>query len=149
MLLGGKTISGKINLDGESILDLSEQEFDKRFRWKKISMVFQGAMNSLDPVFTIKKQFVEVLKQHKFEGDFENVIADAINSVSLTEDVLKKYPHELSGGMKQRIIIAMALLLKPTFVLFLIQKHVSRLQSIRIPRIEYNFSDIVYSSENS
>jgi len=80
-------------------------------------MVFQGAMNSLDPVFTIKKQFVEVLKQHKFEGDFENVIADAINSVSLTEDVLKKYPHELSGGMKQRIIIAMALLLKPTFVI--------------------------------
>ena len=117
MLLGGKTISGKINLDGESILDLSEQEFDKRFRWKKIAMVFQGAMNSLDPVFTIKKQFVEVLKQHKFEGDFENVITDAINSVSLTEDVLKKYPHELSGGMKQRIIIAMALLLKPTFVI--------------------------------
>ena len=67
MLLGGKTISGKINLDGESILDLSEQEFDKRLRWKKIAMVFQGAMNSLDPVFTIKKQFVEVLKQHKFE----------------------------------------------------------------------------------
>ncbi len=117
MLLGGKTVSGKINLDGESILDLSEQEFDKRFRWKKIAMVFQGAMNSLDPVFTIKKQFVEVLKQHKFEGDFENVITDAINSVSLTEDVLKKYPHELSGGMKQRIIIAMALLLKPTFVI--------------------------------
>ena len=117
MLLGGKTISGKINLDGESILDLSEQEFDKKFRWKKIAMVFQGAMNSLDPVFTIKKQFVEVLKQHKFEGDFENVIADAINSVSLTEDVLKKYPHELSGGMKQRIVIAMALLLKPTFVI--------------------------------
>ncbi len=117
MLLGGKTISGKINLDGESILDLSEQEFDKRFRWKKIAMVFQGAMNSLDPVFTIKKQFVEVLKQHKFKGNFENVIADALNSVSLTEDVLKKYPHELSGGMKQRIVIAMALILKPTFVI--------------------------------
>jgi len=117
MLLGGKTISGKINLDGESILDLSEQEFDKRLRWKKIAMVFQGAMNSLDPVFTIKKQFVEVLKQHKFKGNFENVIADALNSVSLTEDVLKKYPHELSGGMKQRIVIAMALILKPTFVI--------------------------------
>ncbi len=117
MLMGGKTISGKINLDNESILDLSEKEFDKRLRWKKIAMVFQGAMNSLDPVFTIKKQFVEVLKQHKFKGNFENVIADALNSVSLTEDVLKKYPHELSGGMKQRIVIAMALILKPTFVI--------------------------------
>ncbi len=117
MLLGGKTISGKINLNGESILDLSEQEFDKRYRWKKIAMVFQGAMNSLDPVFTIKEQFVEVLKQHRYEGNFEKVIVDAINSVSLGENILKKYPHELSGGMKQRVIIAMALILKPKFVI--------------------------------
>jgi len=117
MLLGGKTISGKINLNGESILDLSEQEFDKRYRWKKIAMVFQGAMNSLDPVFTIKEQFVEVLKQHRYEGNFEKVIADAINSVSLGENILKKYPHELSGGMKQRVIIALALILKPKFVI--------------------------------
>ncbi len=117
MLLGGKTISGKINLNGESILDLSEQEFDKRYRWKKIAMVFQGAMNSLDPVFTIKEQFVEVLKQHRYEGNFEKVISDAINSVSLGENILKKYPHELSGGMKQRVIIALALILKPKFVI--------------------------------
>jgi peptide/nickel transport system ATP-binding protein len=116
MLLGGKIVSGKINLDNESILDLPELEFDKRFRWKKIAMVFQGAMNTLDPVFTIKEQLVEVLKQHKFEGNFEKVISDAVNSVSLSEDVLKKYPHELSGGMKQRVVIAMALLLKPKFV---------------------------------
>ena len=117
MLIGGKTISGKINFNGESILDLSEQEFDKRYRWKKIAMVFQGAMNSLDPVFTIKEQFVEVLKQHRYEGNFEKVISDAINSVSLDENILKKYPHELSGGMKQRVIIAMALILKPKFVI--------------------------------
>ncbi|KAG0510913.1 MAG: ABC superfamily oligopeptide transporter subunit [Nitrosopumilales archaeon] len=117
MLIGGKTISGKINFNGESILDLSEQEFDKRYRWKKIAMVFQGAMNSLDPVFTIKEQFVEVLKQHRYEGSFEKVISDAINSVSLDENILKKYPHELSGGMKQRVIIAMALILKPKFVI--------------------------------
>ena len=117
MLIGGKTISGKINFNGESILDLSEQEFDKRYRWKKIAMVFQGAMNSLDPVFTIKEQFVEVLKQHRYEGNFEKVVSDAINSVSLDENILKKYPHELSGGMKQRVIIAMALILKPKFVI--------------------------------
>jgi len=116
MLIGGKIVSGKIKLDNESILDLPELEFDKRFRWKKIAMVFQGALNTLDPVFTIKEQLVEVLKQHKFEGNFEKVIFDAINSLSLSEDVLKKYPHELSGGMKQRVVIAMALLLKPKFV---------------------------------
>ena len=117
MLQGGKTISGKIIFDDESILDLPELDFDKNFRWKKIAMVFQGAMNSLDPVFTIKEQFIEVLKQHKFEGDLEKVIADAVKSVNLSEDVLKKYPHELSGGMKQRVIISLALVLKPKFVI--------------------------------
>jgi len=116
MLSGGKT-EGKILFEGESILNLSESDFDKKFRWKKISMIFQGAMNSLDPVFTIDEQFIEILKQHNFQGDSHKLILDAINSVSLDEHVLKKYPHELSGGMKQRVIIAMALLLKPKFVI--------------------------------
>ena len=80
-------------------------------------MIFQGAMNSLDPVFTIKQQFVEILKQHNFDGDFDELILNSINSVSLSVDILKKYPHELSGGMKQRVIIAMALILKPKFVI--------------------------------
>jgi peptide/nickel transport system ATP-binding protein len=117
MIQGGKIISGKVSFDGESILDLTESKFDTDYRWKKISMVFQGAMNSLDPVYTIKQQFVEILKEHDYEGDSEKLILDSINSVNLDESVLKKYPHELSGGMKQRIIIAMALLLKPKFVI--------------------------------
>ena len=117
MLLDGKIVSGQIHFDDNSILDMQESEFNKNYRWKKIAMVFQGAMNTLDPVFSIREQFVEILKQHKFAGDYKKVISDAINSVSLNEDVLKKYPHELSGGMKQRIIIAMALLLKPNFVI--------------------------------
>ena len=117
MIQGGKIVSGKINLDGESVLDLTESDFNQNYRWKKIAMVFQGAMNSLDPVYTIKQQFVEILKQHKYEGDSDKLILKAINSVNLDESVLKKYPHELSGGMKQRIVIAMALLLKPKFVI--------------------------------
>ena len=116
MLSGGKT-EGTVSFEGESLLDISESDFNKKFRWKKISMILQGAMNSLDPVFTIKEQFIEILKQHNFDGDFDQIILDAINSVSLNEPVLKKYPHELSGGMKQRVIIAMALLLKPKFVI--------------------------------
>ena len=113
---GGDIISGKIVLDGENILEMSDSEFDKNIRWKKISMVFQGAMNALDPVFTIQQQFNEILKQHDFSGDFNKTIQDAINAVNLDNIVLKKYPHELSGGMKQRLVIAMALLLKPKFV---------------------------------
>ena len=116
MLSGGKT-EGEILFDGNSILEMKESDFDEKYRWKKISMVFQGAMNSLDPVFTIKEQFVEILKQHNFDGDAKQVISDAIHSVSLDESILKKYPHELSGGMKQRVVIAMALLLKPKFVI--------------------------------
>ncbi|HUT05777.1 MAG TPA: ABC transporter ATP-binding protein [Nitrosopumilaceae archaeon] len=116
-MLSGGEVHGKIILDDESILDLSESEFDEKFRWKKISMIFQGAMNSLDPVFTIQDQIIEVLKQHNFQGDFKKTTQDAIDSVGLDEVVLKKYPHELSGGMKQRVIIAMALLLKPKLVI--------------------------------
>ena len=116
MLSGGKT-DGKIFFQDESILDISESEFDNKFRWKQISMIFQGAMNSLDPVFTINEQFIEILAQHNFDGDFTQVIQDTIKAVKLDIHVLKKYPHELSGGMKQRVIIAMALLLKPKFVI--------------------------------
>jgi len=116
MLSGGKT-DGEIEFDGESILEMKESDFDEKYRWKKISMVFQGAMNSLDPVFTINEQFLEILKEHNFDGDTKEIISDAIHSVSLDEQVLKKYPHELSGGMKQRVVIAMALLLRPKFVI--------------------------------
>ena len=116
-MLSGGTTQGKITFDGDSILDMDQSIFDDEFRWKKISMIFQGAMNSLDPVFTINEQFIEILKEHGFEGDSKKIISDAMNSVYLDEHVLKKYPHELSGGMKQRVIIAMALLLKPKFVI--------------------------------
>lgn len=116
MLLGGKA-TGEIFFNGDSVLNMSESEFTEKIRWKKISMIFQGAMNSLDPVFTIKEQFVEILKQHKFDGIFDETILNAIHSVGLNDVVLKKYPHELSGGMKQRVIIAMGLLLRPKFVI--------------------------------
>jgi peptide/nickel transport system ATP-binding protein len=117
MIPNGKIISGKIIFDGKSFLDISDSEFDKKHRWKDISMVFQGAMNSLDPVFTIKDQFIEILKEHGHKENSEKIILDSISSVNLEKNILEKYPHELSGGMKQRVIIAMALLLKPKFVI--------------------------------
>jgi len=117
MLQGGNIVSGKITFSGESILDMSDSKFDGSLRWKEISMIFQGAMNSLDPVFTIKQQFDDLLKQHGFGSNADKITRDAISAVNLDYTVLKKYPHELSGGMKQRIVIAMALLLKPKFVI--------------------------------
>ena len=117
MLQGGNIVSGKITFNGESILDMSDSKFDGSLRWKEISMIFQGAMNSLDPVFTIKQQFDDLLKQHGFGDNADKITRDAISAVNLDYSVLKKYPHELSGGMKQRIVIAMALLLTPKFVI--------------------------------
>ena len=117
MISNGKIYSGKIQFDGKSLLNIPNPDFDKSIRWKEISMVFQGAMNSLDPVFTIQQQFEEILKQHNFEGDIKQTINQSLNSVNLDESILKKFPHELSGGMKQRVVIAMALILKPKFVI--------------------------------
>jgi len=111
------SVSGKILFDDISILETSDSEFTKDIRWKQVSMIFQGAMNSLDPVFTIKKQFMEILQKHNFQGDHVQTIESAISSVGLSHSVLDKYPHEISGGMKQRVVIAMALILKPKMVI--------------------------------
>ena len=117
MVLNGKINSGRIIFEEESILDIPESEFNKKIRWKEISMIFQGAMNSLDPVFSINEQFIQILKEHNVHSDYDKMILDSILSVNLDKNILKKFPHELSGGMKQRVVIAMALLLKPKFVI--------------------------------
>ena len=98
-LNGGIIESGEVLLDGQSILDMPEDEFTRTIRWKKISMVFQGAMNSLDPVFSVRSQFEEVLKEHKYPGDWKKAIEEALCSVGLSPTVLDRFHHELSGGM--------------------------------------------------
>ena len=111
------SITGDIIFEDRTISEISDSDFTKNFRWKQISMVFQAAMNSLDPVFTIKKQFEEILKKHEFKGDHQQTIESSIATVGLPHSVLDKYPHELSGGMKQRVVIAMALILNPKIVI--------------------------------
>jgi peptide/nickel transport system ATP-binding protein len=130
----GYIAGGKIILDGEDIVPLQEKELRKRIRWEKISMVFQGAMNCLTPVYTIGKLMSETLQEHgvlqdtskfsinpKTSTRMRNAAARELmikylNYVGLSEDVLRRYPHELSGGMKQRVVIAMALFLEPKVI---------------------------------
>ncbi len=110
---------GKILFQGEDIMQLDNTAFRKTVRWRGISMVFQGAMNSLNPTARVGQQVAEPLRLHlKVEAEeAENEVAEALESVGLPPEIAKRYPHELSGGMKQRVVIAMALILKPQLVI--------------------------------
>ena len=81
-MLSGGTAKGEIIFDGESLLELSESKFDEVYRWKKIAMIFQGAMNSLDPVFTINEQFIEILKQQASTGKTLLVVHHDLSTVT-------------------------------------------------------------------
>jgi peptide/nickel transport system ATP-binding protein len=112
--LPGKIVEGSITLgDDADITKMSASEFDTKVRWKRIAMVFQGAMNALDPVYTVENQLREILKEHNFQGKIDDKVAESLQQVGLDLSVARRYPHELSGGMKQRVVIAMALLLNP------------------------------------
>ena len=113
----GKIVGGNITLQGQNISNMSDDEFNKTIRWKKIAMVFQGAMNTLDPVYTIGSQMSEIIKEHRVDVEQESLISNSLKQVGLDPSVSSRYPHELSGGMKQRVVIAMALLLDPDIVI--------------------------------
>ncbi|RLI35460.1 ABC transporter ATP-binding protein [Candidatus Bathyarchaeota archaeon] len=110
---------GKVILDGLNLMDLSDEEFRGKVRWKRISMVFQGAMNSLNPVLRVGFQVAEPLMIHKGMKKREAMkrAEDLFKMVGLPPDFVYRYPHELSGGMKQRVVIAMALVLNPEIVI--------------------------------
>ena len=110
---------GNILLDGENITQLNENEFRRNVRWRKISLIFQGAMNSLNPVLKSGFQVAEPLIFHNRTNQKEAIekAKRYFKEVGLPPEFVDRYPHELSGGMKQRVVIAMALILDPSIII--------------------------------
>jgi len=109
----------QILINNRDIVPLSDREIRKTVRWTEVAMVFQGAMNCLTPVYTIGKQMMETLKEHTEieKEEAQSLIKEYLGYVGLPPEVTERYPHELSGGMKQRVVIATALFLKPKLII--------------------------------
>jgi len=100
------------------LLSLSEEEF-RRIRWQQISYIPQGSMNSLNPVMKIEDQIIDAIQVHQPmpKAVAQRHVAGLLQTVGLSPEVAKLYPHELSGGMKQRVIIAASIALKPRLII--------------------------------
>ena len=116
----GEIISGSIVFHSPErdvhILDLSLPQL-REFRWANISMIFQSAMNVLNPIARIEKQFIDTFEAHNIEGDYQERINKYLEIAGLGKQVKKMFPHELSGGMKQRVNIALALSCEPSILI--------------------------------
>ncbi|MCY4653649.1 MAG: ABC transporter ATP-binding protein, partial [Dehalococcoidia bacterium] len=111
-------VGGEILLNGVDMAPLSENEM-LEYRWARVSMVFQAAMNSLDPVYRVGDQIIEALEYHVESAREESLerVRQLYDLVSLDRVFIPRYPHEYSGGMKQRAIIAMALACEPDLII--------------------------------
>jgi peptide/nickel transport system ATP-binding protein len=110
---------GRIYLDNQELLTLDEEAM-RAIRWRRIALVPQGAMNSLNPVLRIYHQMADVIREHEGRVATKLIreqIGTALEQVDLAASVMDLYPHQLSGGMKQRVCIAMAILLKPQVII--------------------------------
>jgi peptide/nickel transport system ATP-binding protein len=115
----GRVVGGKILFKGTDVVKLSEDEMRKKIRWKGISIVFQGAMNALNPVYRVGDQITEAILTHEKVSKDEAMerVKKLFETVGLDPDRASNYPHEFSGGMRQRALIAMALACNPELLI--------------------------------
>ncbi|NVC62597.1 ABC transporter ATP-binding protein [Vibrio sp. 05-20-BW147] len=139
---------GEIIFEDRNLLSLSDQALGA-LRWSEIAMVFQSAMNSLNPVLTIEEQFADVLRHHRGFSDSQakDRAEKLLDLVNIPRHRLSEYPHQFSGGMRQRLVIAIALSLNPKLIIMdepttaldvVVQREI--LQQIYQLREEFGFS---------
>lgn len=117
----GKVVGGSILFEGENVLEFSEQRM-RNFRGNEVSMIFQNPMTCLNPVYTIGNQLIEALRCHNEEVTHKEAYDRAREMLELvgihdSARRMKQYPHELSGGMRQRVMIAMGLICSPKLLI--------------------------------
>ena len=151
----GRVVGGTIFWGEDEVTDADESELRSK-RWSEVSTVFQSSMNSLNPVVRIKRVFEDVITAHTDldESAADKRAAELLEMVEIDRSFLNMYPHELSGGMRQRVNLALALALQPRFVLFdepttgldvVVQKHI--LDQIRRLQSELQFGAMLISHD--
>ena len=112
-------VEGEVLFNGQNILAFNDEEL-RRFRWKETSVMFQSAMNCLNPVISIKAQIYDVLSAHRPEmsrSELQDRARELLQIVGIHPDRLNQYPHQFSGGMRQRAVLAIALALQPQLII--------------------------------
>lgn len=115
----GSILQGDILFNGDNLADFNDDRW-RAFRGKEISMIFQAAMNAMNPVIRVDEQIAEIIETHHPQmsrTDVYQKVKEMFNLVEIPEDRLRDYPHQYSGGMKQRAIIAMALACTPKLII--------------------------------
>ncbi|WP_196258073.1 ABC transporter ATP-binding protein [Pelagibacterium limicola] len=139
---------GTIIIDGQDVLAMPPEKLAK-WRWSQVSMVFQSAMNSLNPVITLFEQFRDMLARHTSmsRAEIRARAAELLGLVGIPAARLDDYPHQLSGGMRQRVVLAMALALNPKLIIMdepttaldvVVQREI--LQEIMTLKAQFGFS---------
>ena len=114
----GKISTGQVSYLGKNILDLPDKAL-RKYRWEEVAMIYQSAMNSLNPVKTVTHPIVEVLRHHKGmpKAEATEKAINLLKDVGINPSRANSYPHEMSGGMRQRVVIALALALSPKLLI--------------------------------